>query len=114
MKFNFEKAVAGHTGSYIVDGKLVADAGDIDIFNQVKDSYASIIGQGDIDFGKHLTVGDSYIQFGDVDLTVMSNMLKILRSNLGLSITADFTEDCTFTPSSCEPLFKMEVRNKFN
>ena len=114
MLFNFELVVkVTSITKYRIGGSLTPEENDKELFNQVKDAYQDVIDNNSIYFNNHLILKDDCILFVDVDIISMSNILKLLSRNLGFTIKPNVTSDCKFQPSSCEPLFKMEIHRLF-
>lgn len=99
---------------YRIGGKLEPTFDDYDMFSEVKNAYISILDKEKITFGEHLIIRDEYIVFSDIDIISISNILKVLKDNLGIEITPLVDDNCKFSPKSCEPLFKMEIHRLFS
>ena len=114
MLFNFEMVIkTDNISKYRVGGSLVSEDTDKDLFNQVKDAYREVIDNEKITLQNHLIIKDDCILFVDIDIVSISNILKVLSTSLDFKIKPVVTKGCKFTPSSCEPLFKMEVHRLF-
>lgn len=115
MVFSFEMVAKINSDSkYKVGGCLAPEFNDKELFIQVKDAYNEIFTKESIDLKSHMIIKDDYILFSDFDIVVISNILKILSNNLGFEIKSVVKDDCRFIPSSCEPLFKMEIHRLFS
>lgn len=115
MVFSFEMVAKINSDSkYKVGGCLAPEFNDKELFIQVKDAYNEIFTKENVDLKSHLIIKDDYILFSDFDIVVISNILKILSNNLGFEIKSVVKDDCRFIPSSCEPLFKMEIHRLFS
>ena len=115
MVFSFEMVAKINSDSkYKVGGCLAPEFSDKELFIQVKDAYNEIFTKENIDLKSHMIIKDDYILFSDFDIVVISNILKILSNNLGFEIKSVVKDDCRFIPSSCEPLFKMEIHRLFS
>lgn len=114
MLFNFEMVYKTNSElKYRIGGRLIPEECDKDIFVQVKDEYKRIIDEENISFQDHLVLKDDCILYADIDIISMSNILKILSKNLEFKINPVVDKGCVFKPSSCEPLFKMEINRLF-
>lgn len=115
MVFSFEMVAKINSDSkYKVGGYLAPEFNDKELFIQVKDAYNEIFTKENIDLKSHMVIKDDYILFSDFDIVVISNILKILSNNLGFKIKSVVKDDCRFIPSSCEPLFRMEIHRLFS
>lgn len=115
MVFSFEMvAKTNSVSKYKIGGCLRPEFNDKELFFQVKEAYIEIFKKEKADLKNHMIINDGYILFSDFDIVVVSNILKILSNNLGFSIKTEVKDDCKFIPSSCEPLFKMEVHRLFS
>ena len=115
MVFSFEMvAKTNSVSKYKIGGCLTPEFNDKELFIQVKDAYTEIFTKENVDLRNHMVIKDEYILFSDFDIVVMSNVLKILSNNLGFKIKPVVKDDCRFIPSSCEPLFKMEIHRLFS
>lgn len=114
MLFNFEVVVkVNDITKYRIGGSLTPESTDKEIFDEVKQAYEEILEKEKVNFQNHLIIKDDCILFVDVDVISMSNILKVLSKGLGFSIKPNVITECKFQPTSCEPLFKMEIHRLF-
>ena len=114
MLFNFEMVIKTNDSSkYKIGGSLTPESCDNDLFSQVREAYLDVISKEQITFENRLVIKDDCILFVDIDIVSMSNILKVLGKSLDFKINPIVNKDCKFIPSSCEPLFKMEVHRLF-
>ena len=114
MLFSFEVVVkTNDTSKYKVGGCLTPDFDDRELFREVSNSYIEFFRHEGVSLKDNVVIKDDCITFADFDIVVISNVLKVLSTNLDFKIRTSVKNDCRFIPSSCEPLFKMEMHRLF-
>ena len=114
MLFNFEVVYkTDDSAKYKIGGSLSPEFVDRELFEQVKDAYREVLLKEGVSFKDKLVIKDECILFADIDIVSISNILKVLSSNLDFKINTSVSKNCKFIPSSCEPLFRMEVHRLF-
>lgn len=114
MFFNFEMVVkTDNVTKYKIGGSLTPENDDKEMFDELKEAYQELLDKEGIILKNHLVIKDDCILFAGVDIISMSNILKQLSTSLGFKVTPVVIKGCKFTPTSSEPLFKMEVHRLF-
>lgn len=114
MRFTIELVVStGDNERYRIAGFLEPDQGEEKLISEMISCLKNDL-EDTVDFSHYLSFKENKIIYNDIPIVPCSNIFKLFKNSLKISIETVVVPRTKYIPEDCKPLFQMELNRLFN